>query len=164
MPAASTSRTPAPRAAVSVSGPVRRNLPGPLDAAEALWYNRPMGYNTTVFILNDGLGSIEEDPEGFVDQIDRDMTNGSPRWSQPVRVMRTAHADVRRVYTTHANGILDLSPYCDETLDMAVNGPEFQQDYIDKSIEEVEDQLRRLKERIRKARLTAAAGDGKVSV
>lgn len=70
-----------------------------------------MGYNTTVFILNDRLGDIERNPEKFVQQmVDAVHEPGFYVMGQTV-VMPTAHADQFRLYATQANSIVELSKY-----------------------------------------------------
>lgn len=86
-----------------------------------------MGYNTTVLILNDGLGEIERHPEQFVErlasQIHRMESGDVPvgNHANPVHVMSTAHADVPRLYYTHGNMILELSKWNKDTMAMATD-------------------------------------------
>lgn len=71
---------------------------------------RVMGFNTTVFILNDQFNRLEKDPEGFVKEISRQMNYGGDIMGQH-HVIRTEHADVPKLYLTHGNWISDLTPY-----------------------------------------------------
>lgn len=96
-----------------------------------------MGYNTTVLILNDGLDQIEKHPEEFVAGIVEKMhgggTVGVGCHANPVEVMPTQHADVYRLYSTHANMILELSPYSRATLDLAKRMPDLVQSDINRA-------------------------------
>jgi len=120
-----------------------------------------MGYNTTVFILNDHLDHLNKNPDKFMERINEEMHGGSERWrgGSGVTVMKTAHADVFRLYATHQNSIMDLSPYCDETMALAT-GTEHQREFVDRTIAEAEDYLRRLKRNIKNARLDKDGADG----
>lgn len=69
-----------------------------------------MGYNTTLMILNDQFGSIQKDPQRFVDEINQMMNYGGDIFGQTT-VMKTEHADVSKLYFTHGNWISDLTPY-----------------------------------------------------
>lgn len=79
-----------------------------------------MGYNTTVFILNDGFDQIQKYPEEFVMGINRHMHDGADfgvgNHCNSVTVMRSQHADVPRLYFTHQNWISELSEYNEETI------------------------------------------------
>jgi hypothetical protein len=74
-----------------------------------------MGYNTTVLILNDALGDIENDPEGFVKNLRYRILSGESGdvkagcHGRAAYVMRTEHADYPRVYVTHGNGIWEIT-------------------------------------------------------
>jgi hypothetical protein len=71
-----------------------------------------MGYNTTVFILNDRLNEIQNNPQEFVDQLTRAIQIGKEAdIIGQTTVMPTMHADVDRVYYTHGNSIIDLSSF-----------------------------------------------------
>lgn len=87
-----------------------------------------MGYNTTVHILNDGLGQIERDPEAFVEGIIGGMRDGDTfsvgNHLNPAQVMRTGHADEFRLYTGHQNLMVELSPYAPETEALMERHPE----------------------------------------
>jgi hypothetical protein len=114
-----------------------------------------MGYNTTLMILNDRLGDFEKNPKSLVDAVREEMGDGSPRWSSGVHVMKTAHADVPRLYFTHRNSITELSQFAKDTLDLAVNGQDFQQRIIDSEIAEARLMLDNLEARIAKMRAEA---------
>lgn len=81
-----------------------------------------MGYNTTVFILNDCLSDIERNPEKFVADIARHLNGGTDHALGQTTVMKTAHADVPRLYLTSHNSIIELDEYADRTLDLHERG------------------------------------------
>jgi hypothetical protein len=78
-----------------------------------------MGYNTTVFIINDGLGEIESHPEQFVEGINHHLNNGGTVavgcHANCVEVMPSAHADIFRLYASRGNRMVELSPYNEKT-------------------------------------------------
>lgn len=78
-----------------------------------------MGYNTTVHILNDAWDQIKKNPEQFVAGIDENMhrggTFGVGNHCNPVKVVRTGHADEFRLFAAHRNQITELSPWSEET-------------------------------------------------
>lgn len=74
-----------------------------------------MGYNTTVFILNDQLSSLERDPERFVSDIIYGLNDGNDHALGQTTVMESQHADVPRLYFTHQNSIVELSKYSRRT-------------------------------------------------
>lgn len=78
-----------------------------------------MGYNTTVFILNDRLSEIVDNPKLFVEEL-YDAIAGMKQKSilAQTTVMPTAHADVPRFYYTHGNSIVELArPWLKEDKD-----------------------------------------------
>lgn len=70
-----------------------------------------MGFNTTVFVLNDQLDIIRNDPEQFVTDIVHGLSNGNDFALGQSTVMRSEHADIPRLYFTQFNTITDLSGY-----------------------------------------------------
>ena len=77
-----------------------------------------MGFNTTVFLLNDRLDEIQRNPEKFVKEVLHAMHDGNDTdragayVTGQTTVMRTAHADIHRLYMSHGNAMIDLtSPY-----------------------------------------------------
>lgn len=68
-----------------------------------------MGYNTTVFILNDRLDELEKDPKQFVEELVQAI-HSSKRQEivGQTTVMPTCHADYPRLYITQHNSILEL--------------------------------------------------------
>lgn len=68
-----------------------------------------MGFNTTVFFLNDFWHEVQENPEGTIRFIGEAMHDGGQN-RHYVTVMRTAHADYLRLYATWQNQIIELSP------------------------------------------------------
>ena len=74
-----------------------------------------MGFNSTVFILNDHLGDIRRNPQRFVDEVYHAILSHGRVPDYIVgqtTVMQTAHADVHRLYMSHGNAMIDLSfPY-----------------------------------------------------
>lgn len=108
-----------------------------------------MGYNTTVFILNDGFGELQRHPEDFVKGINQRMMEGGSvavgNHANCVTVMPTAHADVFRLYGSHGNLMLDLSPYCRDTLELAKRRPDIVKQYIETArhlLERLESEIR----------------------
>jgi hypothetical protein len=81
-----------------------------------------MGYNTTVFILNDRLPDIKSSPVRFVNGIVRNLLDGTDHTFGQTAVMPTAHADVPRLYFTHGNSIVELSKWAKRTMDMVGRG------------------------------------------
>jgi hypothetical protein len=78
-----------------------------------------MGFNTTVFLLNDRLDEIRRNPQAFVEEmlsaiatVGRVGRERDPWITGQTTVMPTAHADVHRLYMSHGNSMIDLSfPY-----------------------------------------------------
>lgn len=75
-----------------------------------------MGFNTTVFLLNDRLDEIKRNPQQFVEEVYQAILShgrDKDRWiTGQTTVMPTAHADVHRLYMSHGNAMIDLSyPY-----------------------------------------------------
>ena len=106
-----------------------------------------MGYNTTMMVLNDSLHDIEKNPERFVKQIVDGIHEGGYNGNH-VQVMPTAHADTPRLYHTHANMMLDLSPWSHKTMEYATSDREHLRDMVDAAIQNAEYYLKKLKERI----------------
>jgi len=78
-----------------------------------------MGYNTTIFVLNDHMEDIKRNPQKFVEELASGIGRSHSQMG-PVdifaqtTVMPTQHADVSRLYYTHGNSIIDLSyPWSD---------------------------------------------------
>lgn len=82
-----------------------------------------MGFNTTLFVLNDGFDQIEKNPDEFVEKISREMHDGGGfgvgNHGNCTQVMRTQHADIFRLYGTHQNLMLELTPWDKDTVDLA---------------------------------------------
>lgn len=106
-----------------------------------------MGYNTTVFILNDHFHDIQENPEAFVMDILRGMHDGTDWAFGQTTVMRTAHADVPRLYLTHGNSIMELDEYATRTLEF-YGKTDFIREAIRQDIKTAEDKLKRLKKKL----------------
>jgi hypothetical protein len=68
-----------------------------------------VGFNTTVFFLNDQWSDIKNDPEGTVQFIGQAMNDGGQNRNY-VTVMRSAHADTFRLYSTWQNQIIEINP------------------------------------------------------
>lgn len=68
-----------------------------------------MGFNTTVFFLNDFWGDIRKDPEGTVNFILHAMNGGERENRHGVTVMKSEHADNLRMYVTWQNQIMEVS-------------------------------------------------------
>lgn len=85
-----------------------------------------MGYNTTVFILNDQLDQIRRDPADFVERLYHSIVSSDTGVYVPgqTTVMPTAHMDVHRLYSTHGNSIIELSKFSQETRKLAKRNPE----------------------------------------
>lgn len=98
-----------------------------------------MGYNTTINILNDALDQIQKHPEQFVQGILSKYYKGGNvgvgNHANPVRVMRSGHADEFRLYAVHGNSMTELSPYSRETRELIENRP-FVRDVFRGSIRE----------------------------
>ena len=123
-----------------------------------------MGYNTTVLILNDALDQILKHPEQFAEGIyyaalGDGGTVSVGNHANQVEVMPTAHADTPRLYHSHGNMMLDLSPWSKETMRLAVSEHQFQRDVVDSAIADAERMLKRLKKAI-KAERKEVDGDG----
>lgn len=119
-----------------------------------------MGYNTTVFILNDGFGELEKHPAAFVEGINRAMHEGGTvavgNHLNCVEVMPTQHADVFRLYASQGNAMVELSPWSRATMDLATTHP----DYLRSVIKQAKRLLRDL-EREFAARNTRVPASGK---
>lgn len=107
-----------------------------------------MGFNTTVFIINDGFDQIEKHPEDFVAGIKQAMyeggTVGVGCHVNCVEVLNTQHADVFRLYASQANSIFELSPYSVRTRKLAERMPHLVRDYIASArqlLDQLEDEL-----------------------
>lgn len=113
-----------------------------------------MGYNTTLMILNDGFGELEKHPEQFVkkvrDVMDFGGTIGVGNHGNVVEVMKTEHADVPRLYFTHQNSIIELSPYNKDTMELATSDREYLRDWIKNSIAKARHMLLHLEKEIDK--------------
>lgn len=83
-----------------------------LDLINGLVYNKYMGYNTNVTILNDAFDQIEKYPDQFVAGIRHHM-NGNPlsingsfrvgNHMNAAQVLRTEHADVTQLIAVGMN-------------------------------------------------------------
>lgn len=115
-----------------------------------------MGYNTTVFILNDAFDQIQKDPEGFVADISRKMHDGGDfsagMYCTAGTVMRSEHADVFRLYVTQGNSIMELSEWNREVMRLATSDKQYLRDIVDADIARAEKQLRDLKKAVKQAR------------
>jgi hypothetical protein len=60
-----------------------------------------MGYNTTVIVLNDALGNIEEDPEFGYNLARAIMRLGVPHGNRPVDVSSKGHCNAASAIETH---------------------------------------------------------------
>jgi hypothetical protein len=75
-----------------------------------------MGYMTPILFLNDAYGDIEKNPEQVVQNILRAMNGAAGRWeyfgvgsfANPMKPLRTQHADVPRLMLAHQNTITEL--------------------------------------------------------
>ncbi len=81
-----------------------------------------MGYNTTIFVLNDRLHDIKKNPERFVEDIWDGVYDGADHAFGQTTVMRSDHADVPRLYLTHQNSILELDRWSRRTMEYAKRG------------------------------------------
>lgn len=121
-----------------------------------------MGFNTTVFLLNDRLDEIRRNPEKFVNEVfqalhegnDAERARGCYVTGQST-VMRTQHADVPRLYITHGNAILDLSyPWSAKTEILRYGDEEkrirFMTQYYKDQIKEAKKMLREWEKNIKK--------------
>lgn len=107
-----------------------------------------MGYNTTVFILNDQWDRIRKNPQAFVDGIDERMHRGGDTIGQTT-VMRTDHADTFRLYGTWQNSITELSRWSNTTLRL-IESPRMRQ-YLLTEIDQARYLLKELEAEILKA-------------
>lgn len=75
-----------------------------------------MGFNTTILLINDGFSEFELDPSRFVSEILHHMHDGTPMGDGGfIRVMETAHADQRRLYSSHGNAIVEINTFSQHT-------------------------------------------------
>jgi hypothetical protein len=113
-----------------------------------------VGYNTTILILNDGLHELVKYPEQAIEGIWNKIASSKEgdvrvgNHANPIYVMKTAHADVPRLYFTHGNGITELSRWNGETMRMVAN-PGYLRDHVVSSIKRAESELRELKKAIK---------------
>lgn len=82
-----------------------------------------MGYNTTINIINDQFDQLERDPAGFVQGI-RDLMLRGGLWSGAAQIAPTDHADNSKLYAVNGNLLLELSPYSQDTTDLARRRPD----------------------------------------
>lgn len=80
-----------------------------------------MGYNTTVFFLNDFWHDIKDHPEDTIRFIGEAMHDGGQS-RHYVTVMRSEHADYLRLYVTWQNQIVEMTPN-DETVERLLEMP-----------------------------------------
>lgn len=104
-----------------------------------------MGFNTTVFILNDQLSSIERDPGRFVRDISRGLNDGDDHALGQTTVMHSEHADVPRLYYTCGNTIVELSAYSKRTKEIYERAS-YTRDWVDSAIAEAKQMIERLEE------------------
>lgn len=87
-----------------------------------------MGYNTTIFILNDHLGDIERNKERFVTELAQAI-HSMGRITEimgQTTVMKTEHADVHRLYFTYGNAIVELDrPWTEDDKREVAKHPDF---------------------------------------
>lgn len=91
-----------------------------------------MGYMTVVKILNDGWHIIKDNPEQFVENIEKGMHQYSDRliveypvgnYVNPMSVHKSVHADIPQLLLVHQNAMWDLNTvYTDFA--KGVNSPE----------------------------------------
>ena len=96
-----------------------------------------MGYNTPVFILNDGMDQLEKHPNDFVEGILRRLVGGGSfgvgNHANVVDVKDSQHASVFRLYGSHGNLMVDLSHWSRETEALARRNPEQVRSYNDRA-------------------------------
>lgn len=110
-----------------------------------------MGFNTTVFILNDSLSSIERDPQRFVDDIIHNLNSGTDHAVGQTTVMPTQHADVPRLYFTQGNAITELSRWASQTEEL-YRGSDHGRKYVQGLIDEARQMLDSLEADMRTTR------------
>lgn len=99
-----------------------------------------MGYMTIVKILNDGWHIIRDNPEQFMENIEKGMNQYSDRliveypvgnYANPMSVHRSEHADIPQLILAHQNAMWDLNcVYTDFA--KGVNSPERVQRHVEK--------------------------------
>lgn len=112
-----------------------------------------MGYNTTVLLLNDSLDVLAKHPDeffrGLIEKMDRGGGDISVQGhANPAYVMPTAHADIFRLYCTWQNGIIELSPYNAETMQMGTSDKEYLRKYLESVMQQAQWTLDSLRERL----------------
>ena len=112
-----------------------------------------MGFNTTIFILNDRLGDIERHKDQFVEDIVREAGGGGYHGPKDTVgqtvIMPTEHADFPRLYGTQHNTIVDLNPYCKETLRLLET--KYTREFVKSLVKDAEFYLKGLKKEIKAA-------------
>lgn len=103
-----------------------------------------MGYNTTVFILNDMLDYIQRDPERFYQDILDGLHSGKEDALGQSTIMQSNHADVFRLYGTHRNSIIELSRYSLRTRNL-IQRDQIRLGVVERFIRQAEDELDSLK-------------------
>jgi len=115
-----------------------------------------MGYNTAVLILNDAWGQILDHPEEFVKGLYEAQHEGGDVGvgfhANVAHVMKTAHADVYRVYITHGNWIIEIDPGLrDEKFLARYRGQPYFRKLIDERCRWVGAALREFRRRLKRA-------------
>lgn len=94
-----------------------------------------MGFNTAVLILNDGAAEITQHSEEFVKKLLTQMMVGGEigvgGFSNVAQVIRTAHADIHRVYSSHGNWMVELEA-TKELLERCAKEPRFMEHILNR--------------------------------
>lgn len=94
-----------------------------------------MGYNTVMMWSNDGFDQIEKDKDIVRKCITASYRGGTVSagyHTNPIKVMKTRHADDACVYVHMGNTLVEMNPYSDETRTLMERHPDFFNELIEK--------------------------------
>lgn len=95
-----------------------------------------MGYNTVIFLHNDSLRILEDDPKQVCDNIYSAIMDGKTQDVahhykkggidvNPITVMKTRHADDKTIYVFQGNTLCEMNAWSSETEELMKKHPDF---------------------------------------
>mgnify|MGYP006969558726 CR=1 FL=1 len=91
-----------------------------------------MGFLTTITIYNDHLYDIENDPQGFVDQVVQECKDPQGgRFYRNFVPQTPRHADSPTIYVHYENTVFEMNPYSQKTKEMLQYYPELFDKIVD---------------------------------
>lgn len=100
-----------------------------------------MGFNTVAFFSNDAADLFEKHPKETIDNLLDGMNGGRKSYkgsygvgnhANPMKVMKTRHADDSTVYVFMGNTLCEMQTYNEETENLMRNHPEFFKQMLNK--------------------------------